>query len=32
VQAHHGDLSVTSRPGETTFRLTLPVEQDGGRS
>ena len=32
VRAHHGDLSVTSRPGETTFRLTLPVEQNGGRS
>jgi two-component system sensor histidine kinase KdpD len=25
VKAHHGDLSVTSRPGETTFRLTLPI-------
>jgi two-component system, OmpR family, sensor histidine kinase KdpD len=32
VRAHRGDLSVTSHPGETTFRLTLPVEQDGGRS
>jgi two-component system sensor histidine kinase KdpD len=32
VRAHRGDLSVTSRPGETTFQLTLPVEQDGGRS
>ncbi len=35
ARAHHGDLSVTSRPGETTFRLTLPVEPilqlDGGR-
>jgi two-component system sensor histidine kinase KdpD len=30
VRAHHGDLSVSSRSGETTFRLTLPV--DGGRS
>jgi two-component system, OmpR family, sensor histidine kinase KdpD len=29
VLAHHGDLTVTSRPGETTFRLTLPVEQKG---
>jgi two-component system, OmpR family, sensor histidine kinase KdpD len=24
AQAHQGDLSVSSRPGETTFRLTLP--------
>lgn len=24
AQAHHGDLTVSSRPGETTFRLTLP--------
>lgn len=32
VRAHHGDLTVTSRPGETTFRLTLPVEQNGERS
>jgi len=24
VRAHHGDLTVASRPGETTFRLTLP--------
>lgn len=31
ARAHRGDLSVTSRPGETTFRLTLPAEQDGGR-
>jgi signal transduction histidine kinase len=31
VRAHHGDLSVTSHPGETTFRLTLPVDQQGGR-
>jgi signal transduction histidine kinase len=23
AHAHHGDLTVTSRPGETTFRLTL---------
>jgi len=26
VRAHSGDLSVTSRPGETTFRLRLPVQ------
>lgn len=25
VQAHHGNISVASRPGETTFRLTLPL-------
>ncbi|HVX66871.1 MAG TPA: ATP-binding protein [Bryobacteraceae bacterium] len=24
AQAHHGELSVSSRPGETTFRLTIP--------
>jgi two-component system sensor histidine kinase KdpD len=29
VQAHHGELSVNSRPGETTFRVTLPL---GGTS
>ena len=32
VRAHHGDLTVTSRPGETTFRLTLPADQKGGQS
>jgi two-component system sensor histidine kinase KdpD len=26
VRAHQGDLSVVSRPGETTFRLTLPAQ------
>lgn len=26
VQAHHGELTVNSRPGETTFRMTLPFE------
>ncbi len=25
ARAHHGDLKVASRPGETTFRLTLPA-------
>jgi len=25
AQAHKGDLTVTSRPGETTFRITLPT-------
>jgi two-component system sensor histidine kinase KdpD len=29
VQAHHGELTVNSRPGETTFRMTLPL---GGTS
>ena len=32
ARAHHGNLTVTSRPGETTFRLTLPLEQKGERS
>jgi two-component system sensor histidine kinase KdpD len=32
VRAHHGDLNVTSRPGETTFRLILPVDQKDGQS
>jgi two-component system sensor histidine kinase KdpD len=27
VLAHHGELSVNSRPGETTFRVMLPVER-----
>ncbi|HEX5228600.1 MAG TPA: ATP-binding protein [Bryobacteraceae bacterium] len=25
VQAHRGELTVASRPGETTFRMTLPI-------
>jgi two-component system sensor histidine kinase KdpD len=29
VQAHKGDLTVTSRPGETTFRIMLPTGQAG---
>jgi len=32
VQAHHGDLRVKSRPGETTFRMTLPAERKGERT
>jgi two-component system, OmpR family, sensor histidine kinase KdpD len=32
VRAHRGDLTVTSRPGETTFRLTLPADQKGGQN
>ncbi len=31
VQAHHGELTFTSHPGETTFRIVLPVEQRGRR-
>jgi two-component system sensor histidine kinase KdpD len=31
VHAHNGDLTVTSRPGETTFRMTLPAVQTGGK-
>jgi two-component system sensor histidine kinase SenX3 len=31
ARAHHGDLTVTSRAGETTFQLTLPMEQKGER-
>jgi two-component system, OmpR family, sensor histidine kinase KdpD len=29
LQAHHGDLTVTSQPGRTTFRLTLPAAHKG---
>ena len=29
ARAHKGDLTVTSRPGETTFRLTLPADLKG---
>jgi signal transduction histidine kinase len=31
VLAHHGELTVNSRPGETTFRVTLPVGGKGAR-
>jgi two-component system, OmpR family, sensor histidine kinase KdpD len=31
ARAHEGDLTVASRPGETTFRLTLPMESKGRR-
>jgi two-component system, OmpR family, sensor histidine kinase KdpD len=31
AQAHQGQLTVNSRPGETTFRLTLPVDAKGNR-
>ncbi len=30
VQAHHGELTVNSRPGETTFRMTLPLQPASG--
>jgi len=30
ARAHQGDLNVDSRPGETTFRLRLPVDEEGG--
>jgi two-component system, OmpR family, sensor histidine kinase KdpD len=29
LQAHRGDLTVTSQPGRTTFRLILPTELKG---
>ncbi len=29
ARAHRGDLTVTSRPGETTFRMTLPRDRNG---
>jgi two-component system sensor histidine kinase KdpD len=29
LRAHHGDLTVQSRPGKTTFRLTLPANYGG---
>ena len=33
MHAHHGDLGVTSEPGTTTFRITLPLNQaEGGKN
>ena len=32
ARAHNGDLTVTSRPGETTFRLSLPTGHKGEQS
>jgi len=32
ARAHQGDLMVTSRSGETTFRLTVPILNKGGRT
>ena len=29
LRAHHGDLTVQSRPGRTTFHLTLPANSGG---
>jgi two-component system sensor histidine kinase KdpD len=29
IRAHRGELTVTSRPGETTFCVTLPTERTG---
>jgi two-component system sensor histidine kinase KdpD len=31
ARAHKGDLTVSSRPGETTFHLTLPADLKGER-
>jgi two-component system, OmpR family, sensor histidine kinase KdpD len=31
LQAHGGDLTVRSRPGETTFSLVLPIDAKGER-
>jgi two-component system sensor histidine kinase KdpD len=30
LQAHEGDITVRSHPGETTFRLVLPIERRKG--
>ena len=32
ARAHHGDVAVTSRAGETTFQFTLPAEPKGNRA
>ena len=29
ARAHNGDLTVTSRAGKTTFRMTLPIDRKG---
>jgi len=31
VKAHHGELAVASRPGETIFRLTFPADRKAGK-
>jgi two-component system sensor histidine kinase KdpD len=32
ARAHNGDLTVASRPGETTFRMALPRDHKGGQA
>jgi len=32
LQAHGGDLTVRSSPGETTFRVVLPVQPNGAKN
>ncbi|MBV9507858.1 MAG: DUF4118 domain-containing protein [Acidobacteriia bacterium] len=32
ARAHDGDLTVSSRPGETTFRMVLPLNPEGQRA
>ncbi len=32
VRAHHGELTVNSQPGETTFCMTLPTNDTRGRT
>lgn len=32
ARAHNGDLTLVSRPGETTFRLVLPSERKGEKN
>jgi two-component system, OmpR family, sensor histidine kinase KdpD len=31
IRAHNGELSVSSRPGETTFRIVLPIDKKESR-
>jgi len=31
VNKHHGDIRVTSRPGDTRFRVLLPINPDAGQ-
>ncbi len=30
TEEHHGQIDVTSRPGETVFRVSLPIPEDDG--
>jgi two-component system sensor histidine kinase KdpD len=32
AHAHNGDLTVSSHPGQTTFRMTLPAEKSGDQN